>query len=66
MERLLIRMAMWLRRPPSRSFMIAAAVVVALAALVYTVEQAGYWPDWAKAERVGRHGGGQIKVVPMQ
>lgn len=56
MERLLIRMAMWLRRPPSRTRMIIICAVLAFAAVVWGLEQAGLWPDWAGAEQIGRRG----------
>lgn len=63
MERLLLRMAMWARRPPSRRFIMVGVVVIAVAAVLYGIESAGYWPEWAEADRMGRRG---IGVRPVE
>lgn len=55
MDWLLVRMAIWLRRPPSRAFITAAIVALAAAAILYGIERAGLWPEWAKADRNVRH-----------
>lgn len=62
---MLIRMAMWLRRPPSRRVIMVAVAVIVVAALIYGIERAGYWPDWASADRMGRRGNA-IKIGPVQ
>ncbi|WP_146620164.1 hypothetical protein [Acuticoccus sediminis] len=59
-----LRMVMWVRRRPSRQFMIAAVAVIVLAAVLVTIEKLGWWPDWAHADRVGRRGPG-IHATPM-
>ncbi|MBJ3777276.1 hypothetical protein [Acuticoccus mangrovi] len=64
MDWLLVRMAKWVHQPPSRRFIIAATAVVIIAAVLYTVERAGYWPDWARADRMGRRGAG-IHATPI-
>lgn len=56
MDQLLVRMAIWLRRPPSRRTIQVALVVLAVAAVLVGLEAAGLWPEWATAERTGRHG----------
>jgi hypothetical protein len=54
--RLLMRMAMWSRRPPSLRRVLVAAAVIAIALGVVAAEKAGYWPDWARSERVPHRG----------
>lgn len=65
MDWLLVRMAIWLRRPPSRRFIMVAVAVLALAAILYGLESAGLWPDWASADRMPRRGPG-IHVKPVE
>lgn len=65
MDWLLIRMAIWLRKPPSRSFILAAIAAVVLAATVFSLEMIGLWPDWAVAERVNRRGPA-VEVTPVE
>ncbi|WP_157961533.1 hypothetical protein [Acuticoccus kandeliae] len=65
MEGLLVRMAIWLRRPPSRRFILVAIVVLVAAALLYSIERLGHWPDWLTADRMGRRGP-VIHPVPPQ
>jgi hypothetical protein len=48
--RLLVRMAWWVRRPPSRRQLITVAVVLALAAVLYAIEVTVGWPDWLSVE----------------
>ncbi len=62
---MLVRMAMWLRRPPSRRVIMVAVAVIVVAAAIYGIERAGYWPDWANADRMGRRGNA-IKIGPVQ
>jgi uncharacterized membrane protein len=52
--RLLLRMAMWVRNPPSRQQVYVMAAVVAFAAVIVTIEWLGYWPDWMRVERLPR------------
>ncbi|TFF27656.1 hypothetical protein E3C22_04160 [Jiella endophytica] len=52
---LFVRMAYWLRRPPSRRWLIAAGAVVVLSATIVIIENTVGWPDWAKTQRVPRH-----------
>ncbi|SIT73984.1 hypothetical protein [Pontibaca methylaminivorans] len=51
-ERWFLRMALWARRPPSaRRVVLVLAIILACGAII-VVERAGYWPDWATAERM--------------
>lgn len=52
----LLRMRRWVQHPPSwRRVKLAAAVVLAALA-VWGLDRSGLWPDWARADRVERHG----------
>ncbi|GLK78321.1 hypothetical protein [Methylopila turkensis] len=52
LSRLFMRMAMIVRRPPSRPQLIAIAVVAAVVAVCVAVEWAGLWPEALTADRV--------------
>ncbi len=52
LTRLLMRLALWLRRPPSRSHIILIAVVVAVSLAIAAIEHVFGWPDWLQTERV--------------
>ena len=52
LTRLLIRMAMLLRRPPSRRQLITIAVVVALSLVIAGIERGFGWPDWLTPQPV--------------
>ncbi len=52
LTRLLIRMAMLLRRPPSRRQLITMAVVLAVSLAIAGYERGFGWPDWLSAEPV--------------
>jgi len=52
---LLVRTSLWVRRPPSKRWLIAAGSAIAIAAVIVTVERTVGWPDWATAERLPRH-----------
>ena len=52
--RWLFRMSLWARNPPSMKRVILVFSIIALALAVVLIEWLGYWPDWAKAERVPR------------
>ncbi len=44
----LIRMARWVRHPPSRQRVILWAVVVALCLILVGIEHFWGWPDWLR------------------
>ncbi len=48
----LVRMAKWVRRPPSLTRVKLVFGVIALALLIAGVEWMGWWPAWATAERM--------------
>ncbi len=48
--RLLLRLAYWVRRPPSRSQVITAGVVIVAASLIVLADSTGFWPEWARLE----------------
>ncbi|SOC11682.1 hypothetical protein [Rhodobacter maris] len=50
----LMRMAKWVRHPPSLRQVQIAAVVIALVALIWGLDHFGFWPDWARVERAPR------------
>ena len=50
--RLLVRMALWVRRPPSRQQLILVAVVVAAALAVAAAERLFGWPEALTVERL--------------
>lgn len=57
LARLLVRAAIWVRRPPSRHVVIAAAVAVALSLVLVGIERFIGWPDWLTADRLPRRPG---------
>lgn len=58
-SRMLLRMTQWVRNPPSPRTVKIALGVIALAAVIYGIELAGLWPDWASVEGARRP---QIRV----
>ncbi len=50
-----LRMAMWLRRPPSREHLWVLIAVVAVAAFCVAFEAFVGWPDFLTVERLPRH-----------
>lgn len=52
--RLLMRMAHWVRRPPSRTQMLILAAVVAIAIACVAVEAFVGWPDALRPHRMPR------------
>jgi hypothetical protein len=50
--RWLMRMAMWVRRPPSRQQIILAGIVIAASLAIVAVEYAGLWPEAFTAHRM--------------
>lgn len=45
LSRILLRMALWLRRPPSLQRIIIIGAVILIGVIVFAIEKAGYWPD---------------------
>ena len=58
-SRMLLRMAQWVRHPPSPRTVKIALVVIALAMVIYGIELAGLWPEWANVQGAKRP---QIRV----
>ena len=54
MQRWLLRMSRWSRNPPSAQKVKWGLALIALCLLIYGIEQAGWWPDWATAQRLRR------------
>lgn len=52
MTRIFIKLARWFRNPPSRSWLVIAAVTVAACLALALVERFVGWPDWLRAEPV--------------
>lgn len=52
---LLLRMALWVRQPPSRQHVLVMAIVVAVAAFCLGFEALFGWPAWLTVERPPRH-----------
>lgn len=57
--RILVRAAMWLRRPPSRRHVRILVIVLAGALAIVAIEHWVGWPEWAEVER-----GGFIRTRP--
>lgn len=53
MNRWLIRMAMWARRPPSESRVKLVLGVIAIGIAIVLIEKFIGWPDWATADPRG-------------
>lgn len=53
--RLLMRMAYWVRRPPSRAHMLVLLAVVAVVLACIAVEALWGWPSWLSAGRAPRN-----------
>ena len=52
--RLLVRMSLWVRRPPSREWLTAAIVVLIVAIVLVAIERTVGWPDALTVERMPR------------
>ncbi|MEQ6203856.1 hypothetical protein ABMC88_12440 [Sulfitobacter sp. HNIBRBA2951] len=50
----LMRAKRWVQNPPSARRVKFVFGAVALALLVVGLEHFGFWPEWAKAERIKR------------
>ena len=48
--RLLVRAAIWIRRPPSKQHVYAIIAAAVLALAVAGLEALDLWPDWARTE----------------
>ncbi|MCF6443262.1 hypothetical protein [Nereida sp. MMG025] len=53
--RLLLRMARWARKPPSKQQIKIAAGVLAICAVIFAAERLGLTPDWMEAQRGWRN-----------
>lgn len=53
--RLLMRMAYWVRRPPSRTHVMIFAGVVALAVFCLAFQALFGWPEWLTVNRAPRN-----------
>ena len=51
MERWLLRMAKWARRPPSASRVKLVAAVIALCLILFAIERLFGWPEWLTPAR---------------
>ncbi|MGV6848262.1 MAG: hypothetical protein ACWA5A_07785 [Marinibacterium sp.] len=59
----LLRLRRWLRHPPPRRRVLLILGVVAVCIGVWALDRAGFWPDWASAERLKRH---PVRILPQQ
>lgn len=50
----LMRASQWARHPPSPGRVRLVLAVVAIAAAIVILDKTGYWPDWARMERMRR------------
>ncbi|NYI29671.1 hypothetical protein [Sulfitobacter geojensis] len=50
----LMRMSQWARNPPSAKRVKLVFGIIAIAAVIWGIEWLGYWPEWAKTERIPR------------
>ena len=54
MDRWLLRMARWVRHPPSEKRVYTVVVVVLIRLAIVGTERLGFWPDWATTQRMRR------------
>ena len=50
----LMRMIRWAQNPPSPRRVKFVFAIILVAAIIFGLEYAGYWPEWLTAERMGR------------
>lgn len=50
----LMRASRWARHPPSPRRVALVLVVVAIAVVIVALDKTGYWPDWARLDRMHR------------
>ena len=55
LERLILRMALWMRRPPSLQRIILFAAIVAIGLAVVAIEKAGLWPSALTLDKPSKH-----------
>lgn len=49
-----MRMSMWARRPPSERRVKLVFLAIAIVLVIGGIEYLGWWPDWAKTDRIPR------------
>jgi len=49
--RWLLRMSRWARKPPSTRTIVMIVAIIVGSLTIAGLEKAGWWPDWAKAEK---------------
>ena len=50
----LMRAKRWVQNPPSAKRVKLVFGAIAIALLIVGLERLGFWPDWARAERIPR------------
>ncbi len=50
----LMRASRWSRNPPSARRVKLVLAVIAIAVAVVVLDRTGYWPDWARMDRMRR------------
>ncbi|WP_169640538.1 hypothetical protein [Roseobacter ponti] len=50
--RWLVRMSVWLRRPPSRARVYLILAVVGVGLLIVAAERAGWWPEAMTTQKI--------------
>lgn len=50
----LLRMSRWARNPPSEKRVKLVFGIILVALVILGVEWMGWWPEWAKTERIPR------------
>ena len=51
----LFKMSQWARNPPSVGRVKLVFAVILLVAVIWGIDLLGYWPDWARTDRIPRH-----------
>ncbi|SFS53433.1 hypothetical protein SAMN04488040_0796 [Sulfitobacter marinus] len=49
-----MRMKRWAQNPPSPGRVKFVFAIILVAAIIFGLEYAGYWPEWLTATRIGR------------
>jgi hypothetical protein len=55
LARIVLRLALWFRRPPSLQRIIIFAAVIVLGLAVLALERAGLWPSWMTLDKPAKH-----------
>ncbi len=50
----LMRASRWARHPPSAGRVKLVLAVIAVAVAIVVLDKTGYWPDWARMDRMRR------------